>query len=80
MKNSIYYPIIILFMMTLSLAGCKKQVDAEYISQCAGVSGSTMEARNANCWQCCVNNGWERGTYWEDLGVAVPGCECENDK
>ena len=68
-------------MMTLSLAGCKKhKEDAGRNPECAVISGGSMEARSDNCWSCCVNNGWERGTYWEDLGVAVPGCECVNDK
>lgn len=74
MKNSIYYPIIIALLMMLSLTNCKKKVDAERIPECAGISGGTMDERTNNCKTCCINNGWDNGTYWE---VGEVGCECD---
>jgi molybdenum cofactor biosynthesis enzyme len=74
MKSQIFYSIIILLMMSISLAGCKNKVKVERIPQCAGITGSTMEARTNACVTCCTNNGWENGTYWE---IGEVGCECD---
>ncbi len=74
MKTSINFPIIIALLLLLFLTNCKNKVEAERIPECSGITGSTMEARTNNCKTCCINNGWENGTYWE---VGEVGCECD---
>ncbi len=74
MKNSIYYLIIIAIVSIFSLTNCKNKVEADRISECALISGGSMEARTNNCRSCCINNGWDNGTYWE---VGEVGCECD---
>jgi len=74
MKKLMGYSITISLLISLAITGCDKKVDSEYIPQCTGVSGGTMEDRSNNCKSCCRNNGWDDGTYWD---VGEVGCECD---
>ncbi len=76
MKKLVGYFIALSLLFSLTITGCDKKVDSEYIPQCSGVTGGTMEARNSSCKSCCRSNGWDNGTYWD---VGQIGCECHGN-
>ncbi len=56
---------------------CNSRVDAEYIRECAHIEGAYTVEKATACMNCCVNNGWDYGTFYE---VGTVGCQCTTKK
>ena len=80
MKKSLY-----LFLAFCFLAGsisCSSSTeDNEYAEACKYITRTShpdMSDRSLACKNCCIDNGWDHGTYTPASGPVKEGCECFN--
>ncbi len=68
----------IIALTIFTFAACDKQLDYDFTTACANVTGSSMIERSDNCKTCCRNNGYDLGSY-DELRNSE-GCGCANEK